>query len=528
MGDNDLLFGEKDDLFQPEDVDADGAKAEGEKPAWKLLIVDDEEEVHTTTRLVLEDFEFEGLGLEFLSAFTGAEALEMMREHNDIAVVLLDVVMETPDAGLNCARAIRQELENKLVRIVLRTGQPGQAPERKVIVEYDINDYKNKSEITSQRLFSTVYTAIRSYNDMYALEKQRRGLKCIIDASGELFRQDSIKKLASGVLTQIEGLYRLANSIYVSGTVVTAPNAFMNNVSKWELMAATGEYSSCQIDSGCSKLDENTVALMNRAIKEKKSLFVNNRYVGYFPTDKDKSHLIYIEDQGSEHWQELQDLLQVFTNNVGIAIDKIYLNQEIIETQTEVVLRLGEVVESRSKETANHVVRVAEYSRIMALAYGIEEKEAEIIKLASPMHDVGKIGIPDSVLLKPGKLTPEEYAVIKTHTDIGYKILSGSERVLLREAATIAYTHHERWDGNGYPRGLAGEDIPITGRITALADVFDALSHARVYKEAWPLDKVFKFITDERGKMFDPRLVDLFFECKDEIVHIRTIYRDKF
>lgn len=525
MGKDDLLFGEEDPTGRAADKTSETI-FRGEKRPWKLLVVDDETEVHATTRLVLRDFDFEGGGLEILSAYTGNEALAMMREHEDIAVVLLDVVMETSQAGLDCVRAIRQDLENNLVRIVLRTGQPGQAPERKVIVEYDINDYKNKSELTSQRLFTTVYTAIRSYRDMQALEKQRAGLGYIIEASGEFFKQRSIRKLAKGVLTQIEALFRLQNSFYISETNFSAALKENGSLKDWKFITATGKFAGCETGETCRPVNPKVIEQVQNVVENKKSMFFDGDFVGYFPTQKNEHHIIYMENCGVEEWDEVRGLLEIFTNNVGIAFDNIYLNQEIIDTQTEIVLRLGEVVESRSKETAYHVLRVGEYSYLLALLYGTDEMQASNIKLASPMHDIGKIGIPDQILLKPGKLTPEEFEIIKTHTEIGHKILKGSERELLKTAAVIAYTHHERWDGNGYPKGLKGEEIPLAGRVTALADVFDALACDRVYKKAWPMEEVFAYVLKERGGLFDPKLVDLFMESKDQIMEIRKRYAD--
>lgn len=523
MSKDELLFAE-DDTLQPERTA--GSESPKTKP-WKILIVDDEPEVHATTRLVLSDFRFEGAALEFLSAYTGDQALHLMRDHDDIAVILLDVVMESAHAGLDCARAIREDLNNRLVRIILRTGQPGQAPERKVIVEYDINDYKNKSELTSQRLFTTVYTAIRSYRDMLALDRQRVGLRYIIEASGDFFRQQSIGKLAKGVLTQVVALFRLQNSFFVSGTGFAATRQCDSERSTWELITATGSYADQCSDEGCRPMITDIASRIQGAVESGKSMFIGNDFVGYFPTQTDRHHIIYLENCGRDGWEELQDLLQLFTNNVGIAFDNVYLNQEILDTQSEIVLRLGEVVESRSKETAYHVVRVAEYSYLLAKGYGLDEQACRIIRLTSPMHDIGKIGIPDSVLLKPGRLTEEEFAIIKTHTDIGYKILGGSKRMLLMEAATIAVSHHERWDGKGYPRGLAGEEIPLSGRITAMADIFDALCSERVYKPAWPLDKVFDYIAAESGRIFDPRLVDILLASRDEVARIRERYRDE-
>ena len=526
MSKDDLLFGE-DELLQPiTDKNSGLDMPTHAKPAWKLLIVDDEHEVHATTRLVLGDFSFEGAGLTFFSAYSSAEVLTIMQEHNDIAVILMDVVMETPNAGLDCVRDIRRDLGNTLVRIILRTGQPGQAPERKVIVEYDINDYKNKTEITSQQLFTSVYAAIRSYRDMLSLEKQRIGLNYIIEASGEFFKQRSINTLSKGVLTQIEALFRLQNSLHISSTGFAAALDCCKEKYGWEFIAATGRFAACYRDSACTCLNEEVIKRVQKVADSGKSMFFGNDFVGYFPTQKDRRHVLFLEDCAKEGREELQYLLQVFANNVGIALDNLYLNQEIIDTQTEIVQRLGEVVESRSKETAYHVVRVAEYSYLLARACGLDEHESMIIKLASPMHDVGKIAIPDSILLKPGRLTKEEFAVIKTHTDIGYKILGGSKRLLLKEAAIISYTHHECWNGTGYPRGLAGEDIPLSGRITTLADIFDALCSERVYKKAWPVEEVFSHMIKESGKLFDPYLVKVFLENKEEVLRIRERYRD--
>lgn len=183
---------------------------------------------------------------------------------------------------------------------------------------------------------------------------------------------------------------------------------------------------------------------------------------------------------------------------------------EVKETQREVIITLGQVVESRSTETANHTLRVADMSYELAILAGLTKEHAELIRMASPMHDVGKIGIPDSVLNKPGKLTDDEYAIMQRHPDIGYNILKASERPVFACAATIARQHHEKWNGTGYPHKISGEDISLEARIVGLVDVFDAISSNRVYRKAMPVDLVLKIIEKERGEHFDPRLTDLF------------------
>ncbi|MBL0707788.1 MAG: HD domain-containing protein [Sulfurimonas sp.] len=204
------------------------------------------------------------------------------------------------------------------------------------------------------------------------------------------------------------------------------------------------------------------------------------------------------------------------------------LTKEIEETQQEVIFTMGAIGESRSKETGNHVRRVAEYSKILALAYGMDEKEAELLKQSSPMHDIGKVAIPDAILKKPGRFNEEERKIMDTHAELGCSMIKNSKRPLLKAASIVAYEHHEKWNGRGYPNHLKGEEIHIYGRITALADVFDALGSDRVYKKAWSDEKIFKLLKKERGEHFDPKLIDLFFTNLDEIVAVREHFKDKY
>jgi PAS domain S-box-containing protein len=206
--------------------------------------------------------------------------------------------------------------------------------------------------------------------------------------------------------------------------------------------------------------------------------------------------------------------------------DIVTIHKELELTQKEIIYKMGEVGESRSQETGNHVKRVAEYSKLLARLYGLGEKNANLLHTASPMHDIGKVAIPDSILKKPGKLTDEEWVIMKTHSEIGYKILKNSSRPILKAAAIVAYRHHEKWDGSGYPNGLKGEKIHIFGRITALADVFDALGSDRCYKKAWELERILNLFKEERGKHFDPKLVDLFLENLDKFLLIRDKFQD--
>jgi HD-GYP domain-containing protein (c-di-GMP phosphodiesterase class II) len=216
------------------------------------------------------------------------------------------------------------------------------------------------------------------------------------------------------------------------------------------------------------------------------------------------------------------EILSLAATYAGKSLESSILRNELIETQREIIETMGEIGESRSQETGSHVRRVAEYSYLLARLAGVSEDAAKQLKLASPMHDIGKVAIPDRILLKPGKLTEEEFETMKEHAAIGFNIFKHSKRSLLRTAAIIAHEHHERWDGTGYPNGLAGEKISILGRITAIVDVFDALGTARVYKEAWSDERIFDYMIAQRGQQFDPTLIDLLITNFDQFIKIRT------
>ncbi len=202
-------------------------------------------------------------------------------------------------------------------------------------------------------------------------------------------------------------------------------------------------------------------------------------------------------------------------------------NEKLETTRLEIIRRLGRAGEYRDNETGMHVLRMSRSSHRLALAAGLGEEYAGLILCASPMHDVGKIGIPDAILLKPGKLEADEWETMKTHTEIGSDIIGDHDSDLIRMARTITIVHHEKWDGSGYPNGLKGEDIPIEGRITAICDVFDALTSQRPYKKAWNVDDAIAFINEQAGKHFDPQLLRLFNEVLPDILKIREQYADQ-
>jgi len=215
-------------------------------------------------------------------------------------------------------------------------------------------------------------------------------------------------------------------------------------------------------------------------------------------------------------------LLQQHNIEMKVKVDLEHqrINQEIEDSQIEVIRMLTTVMESFSDETAGHIRRVASYSKLLAQHYGMSEKDAKVIYEASPMHDIGKIAIDCKILHKAGKLDDVEYKLMTEHTTFGHRILQNSERQIMKAADVIAYQHHEKWNGTGYPQSLKGENIHIFGRIVALADVFDALSQRRSYKQAWPIEKVMQCISEQSEQHFDPKLVEILIDHQDEFIRI--------
>ncbi|RLJ71225.1 GAF domain-containing protein [Hydrogenivirga caldilitoris] len=226
----------------------------------------------------------------------------------------------------------------------------------------------------------------------------------------------------------------------------------------------------------------------------------------------------------SEEDVELFTLLGGYASS---AIENSILQAKIKEAYREAIMRLSHAAEYKDPETYNHIIRVGLYARLMGERLGLEKEVCENLMLAAPMHDIGKLGIPDAILLKKGKLNDWEWEVMKRHTIIGYEILKDSSSELLQMAALVALDHHEKWDGTGYPNGKKGEEISLWGRITSIADVFDALLSKRPYKEPWSLEEATEHMRSLKGKAFDPELIDLFFENIDEVMEIRERYKDE-
>ncbi len=450
---------------------------------WKVLIIDDDNFIHIMLKELLKDFTFEDKPpLIILSAYSSVEALNILKGNRDIALILLDIFIEEENTGLKLSRYIREIIGNKATRIVLMTSRESEKLEEDAILNYDINGYEEKVQLLTTKLFTIVISSLRSYRDIMYINNNRRIMEEVVASSSSLFEKGSIQDFISSTFCYINSLINLCREggkCNVDG--LAALRTFDEKAFK--VILGHGKYSNCVDRRIIDSISQREFQLVREAYGMEEPLIVDNRYISHYHSSSGVEGIIFIEIKEKIPPHVERELLDIFHKNILAAFDSLCINKEIEATQREILYLLGEVTEARSEETGNHVKRVSKYSQTLAEKYGLSQRAIMLISMASPIHDIGKVAIPDSILLKPGKLTPEEFDIVKTHTTIGYNLLKGSDRELLKSAAIIAHQHHERYDGKGYPQGLKGDDIHIFGRIVAVADVFDALGSPRVYKK---------------------------------------------
>jgi response regulator RpfG family c-di-GMP phosphodiesterase len=488
---------------------------------WRILVIDDDEAVHEVTKLVLSDAEIEHRKLDIVSAFSSQQAKEIMLNDNSFCMAFVDVVMETDHAGLELVEWIRKEHKNQAIRLVLRTGQAGSAPEAKVIKEFDINDYKEKTDFTANKMITTVYASIRAYRDIMTIQRSLDAFKKLIEATHDLLKINQLKNFGSAALNHLLALMNVESSaLYIARTQTD----FTQNTTS-SIIACTGKYV-CESDSlEGSAIDQHVKVRIMQVFTEQSHYRDNECFVGYYQGSNNSASVLYIEfEDDNEHFKS--SLAELFATNVALILESLTKQKEIETTQKELLFIVGEAVEARSKETGAHVRRVAIICDMLAKKAGLEEDFVEAIRLAAPLHDLGKIVIPENILHKSGKLVGEDWEVMKSHAQVGADILEKSTVGISKLAARLAHSHHENWDGSGYPDGLKAEEIPIEARIMAVADVFDALGSKRCYKEAWSTEKIKEFLLSQRGIKFEPKLVNIIIDNFDEFLEVRANYPD--
>lgn len=302
---------------------------------WKIAVIDDDQAVHEGTRFALSDYCLNGQSLEILSAYSAAEGRTLMREHSDIAAVLLDVIMETDVAGLDLVEYIRNEIKNETVRIILRTGQPGQAPERRVIVQYDINDYKAKTELTADKLFTSLTAALRSYQQLERMVQTRRGLEIIIDAASTLYDFKSMQRLAEGVLTQLASLL----NVDCAGILVLRDNGVVGD--DFSVLAGSGCYSRFIGSIGSRSLDQDLRAMVEAAFRRRKHEFADHRSVLYIRTGSGREVVVLLQAERQLSETD-RSLVEIFGGRLSIAFDNVILYRQLHEANSQLEDRVAQ------------------------------------------------------------------------------------------------------------------------------------------------------------------------------------------
>jgi len=483
-------------------------------PPWEILIVDDEQAVHQVTELVMGDFEFDGRRVHFSHCYSGAEARAMLRKPGRFALILLDVVMESEHAGLELVRYIREELGDRNVRIVLRTGQPGQAPQTLVLKTYDINDYREKTELTHAKLSAVFYAGLRGYRDLMRIERARLGLRRSIDAITHVGDSDNLRHFCSAVLEQASALL----GRQAQGVCASRLNAYAaaRQPGRLQVLAVTDAYAGLALEETLEHLPAPVREAFVRCMAEQADHYGPLYYACYYRTRDGNESLLYMSFSEPVADEE-RELLGLFSANVAITYESLLAREESEATQEAIIHILGEALERRAAASGGHVERVGEIAALLGAAVDMPEGMVRQLRQAAPLHDIGHAGIPDEILNQPGPLDAQQRACMQGHSDIGWHMLSRSTQPVLQLAARIAHEHHERWDGAGYPQGLHGADICLPARITALADFVDAMVSPRSYRPPHTLQRALDEVRQGSGSRFDPALASLLLQHRDDL-----------
>jgi response regulator RpfG family c-di-GMP phosphodiesterase len=499
-----------DDLF----IEENEIEEEIPKENWKIMVVDDESDVHEVTKLALKQFSFNGRGLEIISAYSGNEACRIIEEHPDTVMILLDVVMESDTAGLDVVKFIRDTLQNTFVRIVLRTGQPGVAPAQEVILNYDINDYKDKSELTSERLFTTVIASLRAYQDIITIEENSRSLEELVRASSSIFELDSSERLISNILGQLNNILGPVDHSFFCGI----PAFYKNEPNKEPiLLAGTGKYESLFNQKLADIISPDQLEDIKKSYSEEETFFVNNRAIVYFKSKNNLANVAFVEEC-KETDKLARKLVDVFSTTAASALDNLHLFEQFCKVQKSAVNSLLNLAKQKDEKVGNFMQGVAELAMRIAheihaegrLKESVSQAFVKQIGLASILHDIGNVGILYGEAVSPAN---DEFDLSSKSTSASARIFEEtakktSGRNYLTMAAEIAIARSERYDGSGYPNGISGDSIPLSARIISVAEFFINQTTRLAMPEGWPYERTMARLNEEAGQRFDPLVVE--------------------
>lgn len=456
---------------------------------WKILIVDDEPEVHAVTKLALNDFNFLGRGLKFYSAFSGEEAKKLIDEHPDAAILLLDVVMETDDAGLQVARYIREKADNHFTRIILRTGQPGQAPERTVIVNYDINDYKSKTELTAQKLFTAVMSSLRSYRDIMSIDQSRHGLEKIISASTNLYALQPMNSFVDGLVQQL--------SWVIGGAKQTLYATANEEGTSYKVLAAHGEDSKVSVGQTLrSVIPSKALAELENVIANHGSFYGEDFVLMYCRSHcREHGSVLFIGGLSRTLTADDHHVLQLFAENVQLAQDNVVC----LEDSDRFLARLADQL---MLHHANHFNNVLDGSREGRIAYrlaqAVNADEAEATALAWSLFAQARPLLDCASTAVAANETTCQQRVARS-----LRALTHGEHEATQKAHRALIERLERWDGLGLPEGKQGSDIALSTQVLLLTEQL-----VDWFKEETSDADIKTRLDDEKGRYYSPEFLE--------------------
>ncbi|MFS1704721.1 DUF3369 domain-containing protein, partial [Alteromonas sp. AMM-1] len=376
-----------------------------------------------------------------------------------------------------------------------------------------------------QKLFTVIIAALRSYRDIIVIEEARAGLEKIIDASADLFSSRSLERFMQGLIQQLASILGGAkNAAYITSAIaVSKPIGTLGDL---YIFAGNGEYAGKEGGRLRESLSDFEYDLCRQALQRKEVVYAEEHLVAYCKSNVNRGSLLFLTGLPRPVNEMDIRLVRKFSENVQIAFDNLLNTREVHDTQNEIVQRLGQALDGRELD-GNHVKRIVAMTETFAIEAGMDDRDLQMLLMAAPLHDVGNSYVPRAILNKSESLTDDEFHQIQMHAEFGYQVFKDSKRPIIKLAAQLARHHHERWDGQGYPDGLQGEQISIESRLMAILDTFDALFNERVYKPAWPIDQVKDAMQAAAGKQFDPSLMQIFMENIDKFVAIQQQYPGK-
>lgn len=473
---------------------------------WKILIVDDEPEVHAVTKLALSDFSFLGRGLEFHSAYSGSEARELATQHPDAAIILLDVVMESDDAGLHVAKYIRDELGNRFTRIILRTGQPGQAPERTVIVNYDINDYKSKTELTAQKLFTAVMSSLRSYRDIISIDHSRHGLEKVIASSTNLFALQSMEHFVDGLVQQLSWVIGGARqTLYAAAGRSPNPEQMI-------IRAAYGEDAEQLMNQQIkAALPKHILPEVDKVVRSHGIFYGDDFVLAYCPSQcRPQGALLCMVGLTRQLSENEKDLLQLFADNVQLAHDNVTCLQDTDELLAGLVGRLMVLEQESVARSLRGYSPFVQVSHALAQALQLSPARVQQTATAATLYERAE----------------QLFAVMDNQPAI--KVSSCQERLKRAvrplhmadsDIAQIAYRalneRLERYDGLGLPEGKQGAAIATESQVLVMAMHFCRLAQHDLSDA-----ELRERLQEERERHFSAQLVDT---VEQHLAALRTL-----